>query len=72
MGHTADWAQYLDDAELELIRRTLLRHISDATWCSDDEAATLTTVARELAEELTRRETRNLNNIYNNDWFRRE
>jgi hypothetical protein len=70
MGHTADWAQYLDDAELELIRRTLLRHVSDATWCSDDEAATLTQVARELAEELTRRETRNLGNLYNKDWFR--
>jgi hypothetical protein len=69
MGHTADWAQYLDDAELELIRRTLLRHVSDATWCSDEEAATLTQVARELAEELTRRETRNLGNLYK-DWFR--
>lgn len=69
MGHTADWAQYLDDAELELIRRTLLRHISDATWCSDDEAATLTTVARELADELTRRETRNLDGLYGT-WFR--
>jgi len=64
MSNTREWAQYLDDSELELIRRTLLRHISDATWCSDEEAATLTGVAHELAEELTRRETRNLNNIY--------
>jgi hypothetical protein len=64
MGNTREWAQYLDDSELELIRRTLLRHISDATWCSDEEATTLTEVARELAEELTRRETRNLNNVY--------
>ena len=64
MDNTREWAQYLDDSELELIRRTLLRHISDATWCSDEEATTLTEVARELAEELTRRETRNLNNVY--------
>lgn len=67
MGTTREWAQYLDDSELELIRRTLLRHISDATWCSDEEATTLTEVARELADELTRRETRNLNHIYRRD-----
>ena len=66
MGVTREWAQYLDDSELELIRRTLLRHISDATWCSDEEATTLTEVARELAEELTRRETKQLNKIYRN------
>lgn len=64
MGTTREWAQYLDDAELELIRRTLLRHISDSTWCSDEEASTLTNVAKELADELTRRETRNLGNLY--------
>ena len=64
MANSGEWAQYLDDSELELIRRTLLRHISDATWCSDEEATTLTEVARELADELTRRETRNLNNVY--------
>jgi hypothetical protein len=64
MGTTREWAQYLDNAELELIRRTMLRHISDATWCSDEEAATLTQVARELGEEMTRRESRNLDELY--------
>lgn len=66
MGTTREWAQFLEDSELELIRRTLLRHISDATWCSDEEAGTLTQVAQELAEELTRRETQQLNKIYRN------
>lgn len=64
MSTTREWAQYLDDSELELIRRTFLRHISDATWCSDEEAATLNEVAAELGREMTRRETRNLEDIY--------
>jgi len=67
-----EWAQFLDDAEIELIRRTLLRHISDSTWCSDEEAGTLTDAARELGEELTRRETRNLSELYNRKMFRDE
>jgi hypothetical protein len=64
MANTREWAQYLEPSELELIRRTLLRHISDATWCSDEEALTLTEVAKELGEEMTRRETQNLHDIY--------
>jgi hypothetical protein len=67
-----EWARYLDDAEIELIRRTLLRHVSDATWCSDEEAGTLTSAARELGEELTRRETQNLAKIYDRKLFREE
>lgn len=64
MSDTREWAQFLDTSELELIRRTLLRHISDATWCSDEEANTLTEVARELGDEMTRRESQNLHRIY--------
>jgi hypothetical protein len=63
---TREWSQYLDAAELDLIRRTLLRHISDSTWCSDEEADTLTQVARELGDEMTRRESRNLAELYQN------
>jgi len=57
---TREWAQYLDTAELSLIRRTLLRHISDATWCSDEEASTIQKVASELGELITQREVQNL------------
>lgn len=67
-----DWARFLDDSEIELIRRTLLRHVSDSTWCSDEEAATLTDAARELGDELTRRETQNLAELYNRKMFRNE
>lgn len=67
-----EWARYLDDAEIELIRRTLLRHISDATWCSDEEASTLTDAAKELGDELTRREMGNLSKLYDRDLFRNE
>lgn len=69
---TREWAQYLDDAELELIRRTLLRHISDASWCSEEECKSLMDVAKELADELTRRETNHLNRLYNRKMFRDE
>lgn len=72
VGTTREWAQYLDALELDLIRRTLLRHISDATWCSDEEASTLTEVARELGEEMTRRETVNLHELYEKKMFRDE
>lgn len=57
---TAEWAKYLDTAELALIRRTLLRHISDATYCSDEEAETLTKVATEIGQLITQREVQNL------------
>lgn len=67
-----EWARYLDDAEIELIRRTILRHVSDATWCSDEEAATLAGAAKELGEELTRREVQNLAKIYDRKMFRDE
>lgn len=63
---TREWARFLDDSEIELIRRVLLRHVSDATWCSDDEAGTLTDLAGELATELTKRETANLAELYDN------
>jgi hypothetical protein len=45
---------------LALIKRTLLRHISDATYCSDEEAETLTKVAVEIGNLITQRETQNL------------
>lgn len=61
---TREWASYLDASELELIRRTLLRHISDASWCSEEEVNTLMGVAKEIGEELTRRETVNLSHLY--------
>lgn len=57
---TLEWAKFLDTAELSLIRRTLLRHISDATWCSDEEAETVLKVASELGELITEREVQNL------------
>jgi hypothetical protein len=57
---THEWAKYLDTAELALIKRTLLRHISDATYCSDEEAETLTKVAVEIGNMITQRETQNL------------
>jgi len=57
---TNEWAQYLDVAELALIKRTLLRHISDATYCSDEEAETLTKVATEIGQLITQREVQNL------------
>jgi hypothetical protein len=57
---THEWAKYLDTAELALIKRTLLRHISDATYCSDEEAETLTKVAVEIGNLITQRETQNL------------
>lgn len=60
---THEWAKYLDTAELALIRRTLLRHISDATYCSDTEAETLTKVAVEIGELITQREVQNLRSV---------
>lgn len=60
---TNEWAQYLDVAELALIRRTLLRHISDATYCSDEEAETLTKVATEIGQLITQREVQNLRSV---------
>lgn len=57
---TLEWAKFLDTAELSLIRRTLLRHISDATWCSDEEAETVLKVATELGDLITQREVQNL------------
>ena len=57
---TAEWAKFLDTAELALIKRTLLRHISDATYCSDEEAETLTKVAVEIGDLITQREVQNL------------
>lgn len=64
-----EWAKYLTDSELDIIRRTLLRHVSDATWCSDEEAQALLETAQSLGEEMTKRETRNLTEIYP-DYFR--
>lgn len=57
---TEEWAKYLDTAELALIKRTLLRHISDATYCSDEEAETLTKVATDIGRLITERELQNL------------
>jgi hypothetical protein len=57
---TAEWAKFLDTEELTLIKRTLLRHISDSTWCSDEEADTLTKVATEIGDLITQREVQNL------------
>jgi hypothetical protein len=57
---TQEWAKFLDIAELALIKRTLLRHISDATYCSDEEAETLTKVAIEIGDLITQREVQNL------------
>ncbi len=57
---TEEWAQYLDIAELMLIKRTLLRHISDATYCSDQEAEVLPKVATEIGTIITRREVQDL------------
>jgi hypothetical protein len=57
---TLEWAKFLDTAELSLIRRTLLRHVSDATWCSEEEAETVLKVATEIGELITQREVQNL------------
>jgi hypothetical protein len=57
---TEEWAKYLDIAELMLIKRTLLRHISDATYCSDNEAEVLTKVATEIGAIITQREVQDL------------
>lgn len=60
---TDEWIKYLDTSELSLIRRTLLRHISDATWCSDEEAETIMKVANEIGELITAREKENLRSV---------
>lgn len=60
---TSEWAKYLDVAELALIKRTLLRHISDATYCSDEEAEVLTKVATEIGQLITQREMQNLRSV---------
>lgn len=57
---TSEWAKFLDIAELALIKRTLLRHLSDATYCSDEEAEVLTKVATEIGQLITQREMQNL------------
>lgn len=60
---TSEWAKYLDVAELALIKRTLLRHISDATYCSDEEAEVLTKVATEIGQLITQREMQELRSV---------